>query len=254
MLNMIQPFERKIFLQIKRYKRDFEYSYTLGVFPTIELLKYKLENVVEVIFSSKGENNNGVDKIKEICKINNIETRISDKAINRVSQKENVYAIGVFKKYKENIREGNHLMLVNPSDMGNLGTIIRTSLGLGIEDVAIISPGVDKFDPKVIRGSMGALFRVRIEYFDSFEEYTKQFKENKGYSFILGANSYLDEIEKVDYPYTLIFGNESSGLDEEYYKKRTNSIKIRQTDKIDSLNLAISIGIALYEFTKSIDK
>ena len=58
-----------------------------------------------------------------------------------------------------------------PSDMGNLGTIIRTAVGFGCTDIGIISPAVDAYNPKVIRGSMGSFFKVNLQYFDSFEEY-----------------------------------------------------------------------------------
>ena len=67
----------------------------------------------------------------------------SDKIFNIVSNKENCYIIGVFKKYESKINpKSNHVVLVNPSNMGNLGTIIRTAIGFGINDIAIISPAV----------------------------------------------------------------------------------------------------------------
>ena len=49
--------------------------------------------------------------------------------------------------------------------MGNLGTIMRTMVGFGMEDLAIIRPGVDAYDPKVIRASMGSIFHLRFAYF-----------------------------------------------------------------------------------------
>ena len=57
--------------------------------------------------------------------------------------------------------DANHVVLVNPGDMGNMGTIIRTMLGFNYSNLAIIKPGVDVFDPRVIRASMGALFNTR---------------------------------------------------------------------------------------------
>ena len=55
--------------------------------------------------------------------------------------------------------------------MGNLGTILRSCLGFGMKDIAIIKPGVDIFDPKVVRASMGSIFSLNISYFNSFEDY-----------------------------------------------------------------------------------
>ncbi len=236
-------------MQIKSYKKEFDYSYTLGVFPTIELLESRGKNVQKVFLSSKGEKNTGVHKIMDICDKNGIEYEINDKLINRLSKKGNVYAAGVFQKYEDRLKDGNHLVLVNPGDMGNLGTIIRTAMGYNISNIAIISPGVDKFDPRVARGSMGAIFRANIEYFESFDEYMGRFPNNSRYAFMLRAEEYLDEIEGVKSPYSLIFGNESSGLDEDYFSENSKGIKIRQSEKVDSFNLAISIGIALFKFS-----
>lgn len=238
-------------VQIKPYKKCFEYGYSFGVFPTLELLENKEQEVIKVILMNKGLENEGVIKMLELCNQRGVPVEINDKAINRISKKENNYTVGVFRKYEERIVPGNHLVLVNPSDMGNLGTVVRTGLGFNIGDIAIIKPGVDIFDPKVIRASMGAIFKTRIEYFESFEDYAKRFPENKGYPFMLNGKHILQEIEPYKQkPYSLIFGNEGSGLDEDYYKHIGESVKIRQSEAIDSLNLSIAVGIALYEFDK----
>lgn len=237
-------------MQIKPYKKSFEYTYSLGVFPTLELLEHKSDSVVKILLTSNSMENTGVKKIFEISKKQNIEVEINDKAINRISKKDNVYAVGILNKYCDRLKPGNHIVLVNPSDMGNLGTIIRTALGFNICNIGIISPGVDKFDPKVIRGSMGAVFRSNIEYFESFEDYIKAFPDNKKYAFMLNGDTYLQELETPSQEFTLIFGNEGSGLDEDYFKHAANGIKIKQSEGIDSFNLGISVGIACYEFTK----
>ena len=137
--------------------------------------------------------------------------------------------------------------MVNPGDMGNLGTIIRTMIGFGIEDLAIIRPGVDIFDPKAIRASMGAMFQIRFKYYDSFDDYLKEHQHNIYCLMLKGATSiHHTPIQK---PYSVVFGNESSGLPDEFlnYGK---SVLIPHTSRIDSLNLSMALGITLYEFTK----
>lgn len=71
--------------------------------------------------------------------------------------------MAIIRKVNETILDGNHVVLVNPSNAGNLGTIIRSCIGFGVEDIAIILPAVDLFDPKTIRASMGAKAKIRIE-------------------------------------------------------------------------------------------
>lgn len=241
-------------IQLKSYKKDFEHSYSIGVFPTLELLNNKREEVLTVLLSTAGNENEGVKKIVDLCNEYNIEIQINDKAINRISKKENSYAIGVFKKYEQELDvNNNHVVLVNPSDMGNLGTIIRTILGFGIKDLAIIRPGVDIFDPKAIRASMGAVFKLSFKYFEDFNSYNNTYS-NDIYTFMLNAKKNLHEVQMDPKKrFSLVFGNEGSGLGDEF-KDIGTSIIIPHSKKIDSLNLSIAVGIATYEFTKNFER
>ena len=55
--------------------------------------------------------------------------------------------------------------------MGNLGTIIRTMAGFGFANLVLIRPAADVFDPKTVRASVGTVFRLSFEYFDTFNDY-----------------------------------------------------------------------------------
>lgn len=237
---------------MKKYKKSDLESYTLGTTLTLELLNKKREYVSRVYIHSKQDKNETYDKIVNICKSNNIEIVYSDKVINTLSDKENCYVIGVFRKFKDDIDiNKNHIVLVNPSNMGNLGTIIRSSIGFNIRDLVIISPGVDIYDPKVIRSSMGAIFNIRFTYFDSFDEYFSLNKDIKReyYPFMLKARTNLKDV-KINSLYSLIFGNEATGLPDSFLEIG-NPLIIKHTSNIDSLNLDNAVSIALYEFTKN---
>ncbi|MCK9368857.1 TrmH family RNA methyltransferase [Candidatus Dojkabacteria bacterium] len=132
--------------------------------------------------------------------------------------------------------------------MGNIGTIIRTMSGFGINDLALIRPAADIFDPMIVRSAMGALFQTRFMYFDSFEKYFEMYKEHNKYMLMLkGAK----EIEKVQFkkPYSLVMGNESSGLPEQY-AKFGETVFIPHLKTIDSLNLSIATAISIYVSVK----
>ncbi|NYB75782.1 TrmH family RNA methyltransferase [Sedimentibacter hydroxybenzoicus DSM 7310] len=235
-------------MDIKSYKKSFEYSYTFGIFPTIELIKSKSEKVIKVLVSSKYKTDSDTD-IFELCKKYNIKTEVNDKVINRISDKENNFVVGIFSKYECELNDNeSHVVLVNPSNMGNMGTIIRTLTGFGLNNLAIIAPGVDIFDPKVIRGSMGSLFRINFKYYDNFNRYNSSFKNHKKYTFMLdGAISLKEVHHDKNELFSLVFGNEAKGLDSSY-SSVGKSILIKHTDRIDSLNLPIAVGIALYHF------
>ncbi|MCK9575300.1 MAG: TrmH family RNA methyltransferase [Clostridia bacterium] len=231
---------------IKTYKKEYDYSYTLGVFLTIELLKFKYEYATMVAIFSKTKDSDGIEIIKELCKEHHIKCEINDKQINNLSPKSNCYAVGFFKKYNCKINNKNkHIVLVNPSDSGNLGTIMRSMAGFTATDLAIIKPAVDIFDPKTIRASMGAIFHINFEYFDTFEKYKKLQPENRNfYPFMLSASKPLQDL-KPQMPYSFIFGNESSGLTDNF-KTVGQCVIIPHSTIIDSLNLQTAVAIALY--------
>lgn len=236
-------------VSLKTYKKSFEYSYTFGMFPTVELINTRPSNIIKVLVSSNYKVDSSSLNIFELCENNNIKIEVNDKQINRIGAKENCYVIGVFKKYECNLNfNKSHIVLVNPSNMGNMGTIIRTLTGFGLKDLAIISPGVDIFDPKVIRASMGSVFRINYKYFDNFSDYQAVFTKNKLYTFMLdGAKSLKELNHNKNEDFSLVFGNEATGLDKNFSNIGT-SVIIKHTDKIDSLNLTIAAGIAMYEF------
>lgn len=236
-------------MNYKSYNKDDSFSYTFGAFPTYELLLKKPENVVEIIVHEKLENSSEVDGLLALAKSHHITISKNGKLLEKLSKKGNVYIMGVFKKYTQNLEANkNHVLLNNPSDMGNLGTIIRGMLGFGYENLALITPCIDHFDPRVIRASMGAIFSINIQTFSSFEDYQKAYL-NYPYPFMLKATNTLQSLENKKTPHTLIFGNEATGLPDSFLEVGTPLI-IKQSDKIDSFNLSMSVTIACYEFNK----
>lgn len=235
-------------MEIKTYKKDLFYSYSLGAFPTIEMLKTHKKDALKVFIHSSFKN----DEVIKMINDNRGESVVefNDKMVNKLSQKENCFVVGVFKKYYCQLDNNeDHVVLVNPSNMGNLGTIIRSCLGFDIKNIAIIKPGVDFFDPKVIRASMGAIFSCNISFFASFDDYKNTFKDHQIHTFMLQASKSLQNTTfEVSKKTSLVFGNESSGLDISFLDE--NSIIIQHSNLIDSLNLPSSVAISLYEFKK----
>ncbi|MBQ6654033.1 MAG: TrmH family RNA methyltransferase [Erysipelotrichaceae bacterium] len=234
---------------MQKYRKSSDYSYALGTELTLQLLTDHPDKVRSVYIHSRQNDNEICRRIEQLARDNHIEVIRNDRIFNILSDKENCYIMALFDKYQADIDPTrNHVVLVNPANTGNLGTIIRTSIGFGIKDIAIISPGVDIFDPRTIRASMGAFFQLRFTYFDSFEEYLKKADERKVFTFMLDGARQLDEIE-IPEKYSLVFGNEARGLDPEY-QHYGQSVLIRHYPVIDSLNLCNAVSIALYEFTK----
>jgi TrmH family RNA methyltransferase len=239
-------------MAIHKYKKEDEKSFALGTTLTIELLIKKPQLVNIVFLHSKIVHNEAYDKIIDLCSQNNIRVEPnSDNVFQTISDKDNCYAMAQFTKYEMQLQDANHILLCNPSNGGNLGTILRSCLGFGTLDVAIIVPSIDIFDPKTIRSSMGAIFNMNIQFFNSISEYMNKFNHQRDlYPFMLQAStSLLDVSIDQSKKYTLMFGTESSGLPREYLNIGTPVI-IKHSHTIDSLNIGNSVSIALFYFTK----
>ena len=229
--------------KIKSYKKEFDISYATGAYVVIEMLKSKPKFVEAVFIHSDFVDNCGLE---DLCRKNKIPVIYSDKEFRLISQRGNCYVFGVFRKYKAALlRSKPHVVLVNPFDMGNLGTIIRTAAGFNINNVAIIMPSADIFNPKTIRASMGAVFRLNFQLFDNFDEYAKTYREHNLFSFMTDGAISPDECEPC--LFSLIFGSETAGLDKAF-ENIGQSVKIPVTGNVDSLNLSIAAGIGMYVF------
>ena len=161
----------------------------------------------------------------------------------------------VFSKWQAELRpELPHVVLHHPMDEGNLGTIQRTLLGLGLKDIAVIRPAADVFEPHVVRAAMGAVFSLRVKQYDSFEDYRREYPNHALYPFMLDGSVLLeDAVRQRKTPYALIFGNEGSGLPSEF-SKLGQAVRIPHSGEIDSLNLSIAVGIGAYAFVHAPEK
>jgi TrmH family RNA methyltransferase len=134
------------------------------------------------------------------------------------------------------------------SDPGNLGTIIRTADWFGVRTIVTSSDSVDKYNPKVIRGSMGSFFRVNIIQKENLVEFLSKMKgKNKIFAATIQSSNPLS---KIEFPRNsvIIFGNEARGITPEVLELSDTTFKIEGSEEVDSLNIAISTGIVLYKY------
>lgn len=145
------------------------------------------------------------------------------------------------KKLKEKI-----LYLDEIRDPGNLGTMIRTAEAFGYS-VLISKKSVDLYNEKVLRGTMGSVFRVPIRTEQTVEDLKKLKKEG---FFLYGT--FLDgetSFEKKD-KHILIIGSESHGIQESVEDVVDEKIKISMEGQVESLNASMSAGILMHYFSK----
>lgn len=235
--------------KLEPYSRKLDYSYQLGVFPALMLLEARPECAQRLLLHPQGLENEGVVKLRAKCAELGVREEMAERVLRRESKKDNCFAGLVFKKYDCALDPArNHAVLCQISDAGNAGTAMRSLLGFGIRDVAVVKPCVDVFDPHVLRASMGAFFKLRVRVYETFEDYRAEHPERPLYPFMLDGARPLNAVAaEARPPFSLIFGNEQTGLPARF-AQLGQSVLIPQSDEIDSLNLAVAVSVGTYVF------
>lgn len=148
-------------------------------------------------------------------------------------------------------KNGRYAVLYQLQDPGNAGMIIRTADALGLDGV-IFSGSCDIYNPKVIRSTMGSIFRIPV-YRDVPVDDVFIAMDNAGistYAAVVDKNA--DDIKTVDFCNGggIIIGNEGNGLPDEIVLKCRERITIKMNGNIDSLNAAMATGIIMWELMK----
>lgn len=140
------------------------------------------------------------------------------------------------------------VLLEDLQDPGNVGTILRASEGAGVDGVILTRQTADIFNPKVIRATMGSIYRVPFFVVDTLIE-TVELLKKKG---VAVYAAHLDDsvaYDTLDYtqPTAFLIGNEGSGLQRETAECATQYIKIPMAGQVESLNAAMAAAILMYE-------
>lgn len=140
------------------------------------------------------------------------------------------------------------LLLENLRDPGNLGTILRTAEGAGMDGVILSRESVDMFNPKVIRSTMGAIYRVPFVYVQDFVSVLGELKRH-GITVYAAHLAGSVEYDTVRYPActALMIGNEANGLTEEAADAADARIRIPMEGSVESLNAAVAAAVLMYE-------
>ncbi len=138
---------------------------------------------------------------------------------------------------------GNAILLDGVADPGNVGTVIRTAAAAGYEDVYLLDCA-EVFSPKVIRSSLGGIFRVRVHEVD-LERAEKLVTEFNSAVLDMGGQNLLETRLKT--PVLLIAGSEAHGVRESLRQKTKAFFALPMKNGIESLNVAVAAAIAMYQ-------
>lgn len=212
-------------------------------------------NLIEEIFISESfykENDKYVD---ELVKKHGRYEMLSDKIFKQAST--SITPQGILAVVRQGIVDLSDLIIKeNPlfialealQDPGNMGTIIRTADAINAQGVIISSGSVDIYNPKVVRATMGSIFKVPIIVDADLKNILERLKENKVniYAAHLNTNnSYFSMNYKIGTCF--LVGNEGKGLSKDIADIATAYIKIPILGKAESLNASVAAGVLMYE-------
>lgn len=148
---------------------------------------------------------------------------------------------------KENVKIA---VLVDVQDPANIGTISRTAEAFGI-DMLIVNGGCDVYNPKALRASMGALFRLPVLSFNEVELFDF-ISCNKIKTFASTPRNSAKKITDVDFngKCAMFIGNEANGLSDEIIKKCDEMVTIPMLGRAESLNAAAAASVLMFEMVR----
>lgn len=183
---------------------------------------------------------------------------VSDEVFKKISDTQTPQGIlSVLKKPHYDLEQAiNHakenvplfVILEDIQDPGNLGTIMRAGEGAGISGVIMTDKTVDLFNPKVIRSTMGSIYRVPYYVVNGLDEAIDRLKENNVMVYAAHLENSTD-YDKKDFkkPTAFLIGNEGNGLKRETADRASEYIKIPMLGQVESLNAAVATTVLMYE-------
>lgn len=229
-------------LQQKKY-RDKENKFLLEGMKCIEEA-YQAGIDIEYVFVLK-------EKAEQYKYLQEKIITTTEAVLNKISTTDSAPdAVGVaFKKIYSpaDLKNAKKVVLLeNIKDLGNLGTILRSSTAFGADAVVLYGREcADLYNPKCVRSSVGNLWKIPVVYIEQLEDLYKYFESFERVATLPRATEYLKNF-KVKVPVLVMFGSEAYGLSDELIEFATSEVKIEMASNVESLNLSVSCAVVLY--------
>ena len=237
-------------LKDKKY-RDLNNEYLIEGIKLIQEAIQENTKIKQIVICEDCENTEIIPKelMYEIAKFECIYvTKQIFNTITEVKNPQGIIAI-INKENTEKEIDYNQDIIVALDDLqdpGNLGTILRTVDSIGLNQILVSKGTADCFNPKVVRSTMGAIFRVKIIECEDLKNTLKEVKKHKFKLLKAEKTIYATEYKKK----VIIIGNEANGVKKEIQDMADEKVKIPMLGKTESLNASVATGIILYEYVR----
>ena len=180
---------------------------------------------------------------------------ISKELMYEIAKYECIYVTEKLFKYLSQVQTPQGVLAIivaldDIQDPGNLGTILRTVDSVGLTQILVSKGTADCYNPKVVRSTMGAIFRIKII---ECEDLTKTLKEIRKHKFKLVVTSLQTDKSLYDINFdkkVIVIGNEANGVSKDIQDLSDEKIKIPMIGKTESLNASVATGVVLYEYVR----
>lgn len=173
-------------------------------------------------------------------------------SISDVTTPQGVLAVIEKKKGTEQIDYNDDIIVAldGIQDPGNLGTILRTVDSANLKQIILSKNSADPYNPKVVRSTMGAIFRVNIIEAENLAEILKEIKKHN-FDVVVTSLETEESIYNLEYKNKIIvIGNEANGVSKEIQEIADKKVKIPMFGKTESLNASVATGIMVYEYVR----
>ena len=258
-MQVITSKDNELIKHIKKLKdkkeRDLSNEYIIEGIKLIQEAIQENAKIKQIIICDDCEKTESIPKdlMYEIAKQECI--YVTNKVFDSITEVMNPQGIlAIIEKHSKEIQIDDKqdiiLALDDIQDPGNLGTILRTADSIGLTQILVSKGTADSYNPKVVRSTMGAIFRVKII---ECEDLVKTLKEIKKHKFEIVVSSLQTDNSIYDINYhkkVIVIGNEANGVKKEIQDLADKKIKIPMLGKTESLNASVATGIILYEYVR----
>ena len=180
---------------------------------------------------------------------------VTEKIFNMITQVTNPQGIMAIVKKNVTNSEIDYsqdiiVVLDGVQDPGNLGTILRTVDSVGLSQIIVSKETADAFNPKVVRSTMGAIFRVKIIESEDLQETIKQMKKHHFKLMVTSLQTNKSIYDMELNKRIIVIGNEANGVSKMLQDMSDEKVKIPMLGKTESLNASVATGIILYEYVR----
>ena len=180
---------------------------------------------------------------------------VSDKIFNIITQVTNPQGImAIIEKNAQNAKidytQDIIVVLDDVQDPGNLGTILRTVDSIGLNQILVSKGTADCYNPKVVRSTMGAIFRIKIIEVENLAQAIKEMRKHH-FKLMVTSLQTKNSIYDIDFNKKIIvIGNEANGVSKEIQDMADEKAKIPMLGRTESLNASVAAGVVMYEYVR----